>query len=145
MAIKQFAVVDGANVAYLERSDEGKPRVSNLTAVREALLDKGYQSIIIVDASLKYEVDEPQKLESLIEEQIVRQTPAGTDADYFILKTAAELDALVISNDEYEQYRDQYPRIKHFLLHFHLYDKVLLHHTLPRNQLKIKIKKLLER
>lgn len=106
------AVVDGANVAYIEKSEKDEPKVSNLIAVRRALQNKGYEPVIIVDASLRHQVDDPEQLESLLDEQVVRQAPADADADYFILEMAEEMDALVVSNDEFEQYQDDYPWIE---------------------------------
>lgn len=112
MNTKQIAVVDGANVAYLEASQAGQPKVSNLVAVRQELQTQGYDAMIVVDASLRHQIDDPAQLEALIENQSVRQAPAGTDADYFILEIADDQNALVVSNDEFEQYQDQYPWIE---------------------------------
>ncbi len=112
MAEESVIVVDGANVAYIEESKEGDPKVSNLVAIREELEAKGYEPVIIVDASLRHQVDDPDQLEALIEDQRIRQAPAGTDADYFILQFAEQKDALVVSNDEFEQYQDQFPWIE---------------------------------
>ena len=70
---KRIAVVDGSN--------------------------RGYDPIVIVDAALHHEVDDADQLEVLIRDQTIRQAPAGTDADRFILLTADEQDAVVISND----------------------------------------------
>jgi hypothetical protein len=112
MAKKSVIVVDGANVAYIEESKGGEPKVSNLVAVRQALEKRGYEPVIIVDASLRHQVDDPDQLEALIEDQKIRQAPAGTDADYFILQFAEQKDALVVSNDEFEQYQDQFPWIE---------------------------------
>jgi hypothetical protein len=109
---KKIAVVDGANVAYIEKSKAGAAKVSNILAVRSALVDKGYETLIIVDASLVYEIDDRPQLEALIDDQVIRQVPAETDADFFILVTAKELEAIVISNDEYEPYQQDYPWIK---------------------------------
>ncbi|HEY0005443.1 MAG TPA: hypothetical protein VGB17_11590 [Pyrinomonadaceae bacterium] len=109
---RRVIVVDGANVAYEECSEGGCPKVSNLLAVRQALEEKGYDPIIIVDASLKHRIDDPDQLEKLIQQQTVRQTPAGTDADYFVLEIAAQNDALVITNDRYRDYQEQYPWIE---------------------------------
>lgn len=106
------AVIDGANVAYIEKNKKGAPKVSNLTEVRSTLTKMGYEVFIIIDASLRYQVDDPEKLESLLDKQIIHQAPAGTDADYFILEMANEMDAIVVSNDEYEQYQKKYPWIK---------------------------------
>ena len=102
-------IVDGANVAYAERSENGDPKVSNLVAMVQTLERKGYEPTVIVDASLRHEVDDPGQLEGLLEELQYRQAPAGTDADYFILETADRLEAYVISNDEFEGKREEYP------------------------------------
>lgn len=58
-----------------------------------------------------YEIDDKAQLESLIHDQVVRQVPAETDADYFIVEVAEEYNALIISNDQYEPYRKDYPWI----------------------------------
>lgn len=108
---KEFAVVDGSNIAFAERSKDGKPKVSNIVAVRRMLSEQGYSPIIIVDAALRHQVDNPEQLESMIKDQVVRQAPAETDADFFVLKTAEEENAPVISNDLYEPYREQFPWI----------------------------------
>jgi len=112
MTLSEVVVVDGANVAYAELSQKGEPKVSNLMAVRHALKQKGYEPILIVDASLRHQVDDPDQLEALIDDQVIRQAPAGTDADYFILEIAEQQGAYVVSNDEFERWRDQYPWIE---------------------------------
>ncbi len=111
MTERPIIVVDGANVAYGERSKGGAPKVNNLIAMREALEQEGYSPIIIIDASLRHAIDDPDKLEALIQQQIVRQAPAGTDADYFVLETAEMYEARVVSNDTYEPYREAHPWI----------------------------------
>jgi predicted nuclease of predicted toxin-antitoxin system len=77
--------------------------------VRRELEERGQEAVIIVDASLKYDIDDQEQLEKLIKSQQVRQVPAGTDADYFIIQFAHELDALIVTNDRYKDYADQYP------------------------------------
>ena len=108
---KNMVVIDGANVAYEERSGGGKPKLSNLLKVRRELEERGQEAIIIVDASLKYDIDDQEQLEKLIQSQQVRQVPAGTDADYFIIQFADQLDALIVTNDRYKDYTQQYPWI----------------------------------
>ena len=103
---KRVAVVDGANIAYIEKSNQGDPRISNILSVRSLLKEKGYEPIIIVDANLLYEIDDRTQLESLIDEKIVWQVPAKTSADYFVIATAERLNGLVISNDLYQSYLD---------------------------------------
>lgn len=109
---KRIAVVDGANIAYIEQSQQGDSKVANIRAVRAALEEKGYQPLVIVDASLVYEIDDRPQLEQLIDEQVVRQVPANTDADYFVIQMAAEYNALIISIDLYDSYQKAHPWIE---------------------------------
>jgi hypothetical protein len=101
-------VVDGANVAYAEKTDEGKPKVSNLAKIHDRLHEEGYDPVIIVDASLVYEVDDRQQMEGLLDKQKLRQAPAETDADYFVLRTAQDHGAQIVTNDQYEGYQDEF-------------------------------------
>lgn len=115
---RTLILVDGSNVAYAELSENGDPKVSNLVGMRKHLRQKGYKPLIIIDASLRYEIDDPQQLESLIDDQIVRQAPADTDADFFILEEAQNENARVVSNDEFEEYQEDYPGVKSWRLPF---------------------------
>ncbi len=108
---RNVVVIDGANVAYEERSAGGKPKLSNLLKVRGELEERGFEAVILVDASLKYDIDDQEQLEQLIQSQQVRQVPAGTDADYFIIQFADQLDAVIVTNDRYKDYASQYPWI----------------------------------
>ena len=108
---KDVVVIDGANVAYEERSGGGKPKLSNLLKVRRELEERGLDPVIIVDASLKYDIDDQEQIEMLIRSQQIRQVPAGTDADFFILEIAHQHDALIVSNDQYKDYLKNYPWI----------------------------------
>ncbi|MHB0859049.1 MAG: NYN domain-containing protein [Anaerolineae bacterium] len=109
---RNVAVVDGANVAYTEMTADGKPKVSNIVQVRRILKERGFDVIVILDASLRYEVDDPVQLEGLLGDEAFRQAPAGTQADYFVLAYADEMDALIVSNDQFDEYRGQYPWIE---------------------------------
>jgi len=108
---KDIVVIDGANVAYEERSVGGKPRLSNLLKVRRELEERGFDPVIIIDASLKYDIDDHQQIETLIRSQQIRQVPAGTDADFFILEVAHQHDARIVTNDLYKDYLERYPWI----------------------------------
>ena len=112
MSKDHVIVVDGANVAYEELSKKGEPKVSNINAVRNALKEHGFTPIIIIDASLRFDIDDPDQMETLIDDQEFRQVPAETDADFFVLETADRYGALVVSNDRFEPYRDRYPWIE---------------------------------
>lgn len=110
-ARKEPVVVDGANVAYEEKTPSGKPKVGNIVAMRRALEAERLEPIVVIDASLKYEIDDPEQLEAMIESQAVRQVPARTDADFFILEIAEECGARIVTNDQYKDYQEQRPWI----------------------------------
>ncbi|TFG14607.1 hypothetical protein EU537_02775 [Candidatus Thorarchaeota archaeon] len=106
---KQVAIVDGSNVAYLELSENNKPKIDNLRKVSKKLETKGYRPVVIIDASLRHEVDDPELLDELEDTGFLHQAPAGTDADYFIVETADRKDGIIVSNDTYEEYEEDYP------------------------------------
>jgi hypothetical protein len=110
--VKEVILIDGANVAWEAPSSSRKPRVSNIIAVKQAVEELGFAPIIIVDASLKHHVDDPEQLEGLFNSAQVLQAPSGTVADYFVLRTADERGAQIVSNDEFEQYRSEFAWIK---------------------------------
>jgi hypothetical protein len=103
-------LVDGSNVAH---STEGEPpQVANLIAIRDKLRSEGLDPIIVADAALRHQIDDPRKYEQMIDEGMVRQAPAGTDADYFILSFARELNASIVSNDRFRDRIKQFPEAK---------------------------------
>ena len=116
--MSEIIVVDGANVAYGEESKDGRPKVANLTLMRKALEARGFDPIVVVDASLAHHVDDEEQIKALFEQQRLRQAPAGTDADYFVLSTAEDHEARVVTNDTYEKYREQFPWIEERRLPF---------------------------
>jgi hypothetical protein len=100
-------VVDGSNVAH--SSEGGRPVLANIVAVCDKLRAEGYEPLVLVDAALRHQVDDRQGYERLVEEGVLRQAPAGTDADYFILSFARELDASIVSNDQFRDRRKAFP------------------------------------
>lgn len=111
MPESRSAIIDGSNIVYLELSQAEDPKLSNIQAVRKAAMERGWEPTVIVDASLRYEIDDSQQLEKHLDDQVIRQSPAGTEADYFIIELAERQDGLIIFNDEYEQFQDENPRV----------------------------------
>ena len=125
-------LVDGSNVAY---STEGKPpSVSNILAIRDKLREEGLEPIIVADAALRHQIDDPKRYEALIDEGHVRQAPAGTDADYFILAFARELNASIVSNDRFRDRLKQFPEARERVIRYMIVqDEVVLERrTHPR-------------
>ena len=111
-----IALVDGSNVAH---STEGeKPRLRNIELVAHKLVEEGYTPIVVSDAALRHQIDEERRYISMIEAGKVRQAPAGTDADYFILAFARELDAAIVSNDRFRDRQDAFPDARERMIRY---------------------------
>jgi hypothetical protein len=106
-----LAVVDGSNLAWARTDAEGRPRLDNLIIVRQALTERGYQAVVVVDAALRHQVSprDASELERLIQGQDVVQAPAATDGDEWVLRIAEHNAARVISNDRYDEYSAVHP------------------------------------
>jgi hypothetical protein len=112
----KVVLVDGSNVAH---STEGeKPLVANLLAVRDKLKEEGFQPIIMADAALRHQIDDQKVYEDMIDTGSVRQAPAGTDADYFILSFARELGADIVSNDRFRDRLKQFPEARERVIRY---------------------------
>ena len=110
------AIVDGSNVAH---STEGeRPRLRNIILVRDKLREEGMEAILVVDAALRHRIDDPAGLERLVDAGEVNQAPAGTDADYFILSFARELDAAIVSNDRFKDRIAAFPEAEDDMIRY---------------------------
>ena len=102
-----LVLVDGSNVAH---SSEGEQALlANILAVRDKLIEEGYECLVLVDAALRHQIDRRSEYERMVERGQIRQAPAGTDADYFILAFARELDASIVSNDRFRDRQKAFP------------------------------------
>lgn len=101
-------IVDGSNVAF-HRVGRGKGKIRNILIVIRSLEKKGFDVKVVVDASLRYRIDNPNMLDKLVREGRIIQAPPGTPADYFILKLAEDLNAVVVSNDMYRDWWKEFP------------------------------------
>lgn len=104
---RRTVVVDGSNVAHSGVGE--RARLGNITAVCDKLRGEGYEPLVLVDAALRHQIDDRASYERLVETGAIRQAPAGTDADYFILAFARELDASIVSNDRFRDRQKGFP------------------------------------
>jgi hypothetical protein len=102
-----LVIVDGSNVAHSSEGDRAV--LANITAVCDKLREEGYESVVVVDAALRHQIDDRAGYERLVDDGALRQAPAGTDADYFILSFAQELDASIVSNDRFRDRQKAFP------------------------------------
>lgn len=112
----RIAIIDGSNVAH---SSEGeRAALENITVMVAKLQEEGYQPIVVVDAALRHQIDDRRAYEELVEGGAIRQAPAGTDADYFILSFARELDAAVVSNDRFKDREKAFPEARERVIRY---------------------------
>jgi hypothetical protein len=103
-------IIDGSNVAHSSEGD--KAQLANIRVIRDKLVEEGYEPIIVTDAALRHQIDDESAFEAMVESGEIRQAPAGTDADYFILSFARELGAGVVSNDRFKDRVKAFPEIR---------------------------------
>ena len=113
---KRMAIIDGSNVAH---SSEGeRPRLENITLVWEKLEEEGYKPVVVVDAALRHQIDDREGYESMVADGRIKQAPAGTDADYFILSFARELEGAVVSNDRFKDRQKDFPEARERVIRY---------------------------
>ena len=100
-----IALVDGSNVAH---AGESQAQLGNIRLVCDKLREEGMEPIVVADAALRHHIDEPDDYQEMVHQGQIRSAPAGTDADYFLLSFARELDAAVVSNDRFSDFGDAF-------------------------------------
>jgi hypothetical protein len=68
--------------------------------------------------TLRHQIDDTDLYERLITEGAVHQAPAGTDADYFILSFAREMDARILSNDRFRDRALEFPQERERIIRY---------------------------
>jgi hypothetical protein len=128
-----LVLVDGSNVAHSSEGEQG--RLANITLVCDKLREEGYESLVLVDAALRHQIDDRAEYERLVDAGTIRQAPAGTDADYFILSFARELDASIVSNDRFRDRQKAFPDAARRLIRYMIVKEevVLERRTGPRH------------
>ena len=113
-------LVDASNVAH--STEGGEARLRNIRLVEEKLREEGLEPIIVADAALRHQIDDKAAYEKLIDEGKVHQAPAGTDADYFILSFAREMDARILTNDRFRDRAKDFPRERSRVIRYMIVD-----------------------
>ena len=128
---ERVAIIDGSNVAY--STEGGGPRLENILLVSQKLRDEGYRPVVVVDAALRHNIDRKGEFEHLVDDGFIKQAPPGTDADYFILCFARDLDASVVSNDRFKERRQAFPEASERVIRYMIVERdVVLERRSPR-------------
>ncbi|HEU4881269.1 MAG TPA: hypothetical protein VFT45_03460 [Longimicrobium sp.] len=116
-----IALVDGSNVAHSSEGDEA--RLQNIKLVVRKLISEGYEPVVVADAALRHQIDDKEGYERRVEEGKIKQAPAGTDADYFLLAFARELDAVIVSNDLFRDRAEAFPEARERMIRYMIVDE----------------------
>jgi len=132
-AAPPLVLVDGSNVAHSSEGEQG--HLANIRLVCDKLREEGYEPLVLVDAALRHQIDERAEYERMVDAGTIRQAPAGTDADYFILSFARELDASIVSNDRFRDRQKAFPEAANRLIRYMVVkgEVVLERRTGPRH------------
>lgn len=109
-------IVDASNVAH--STEKNPASLANVRLVRDRLTEDGLTPILVADAALRHQIDDQDGYEALVQAGEIKQAPAGTDADYFILSFARELDASVLSNDRFKDRIASFPEVKDRIIRY---------------------------
>jgi len=131
-AARPRALIDGSNVAHATEGDVA--RLANILLVRDKLAEQGFDPIIVADAALRHQIDDSAEYERLVADGTVHQAPAGTDADYFLLSFAKELDAALVSNDRFRDRSRQFASVRQQIIRYMILENevVFERRTSPR-------------
>lgn len=107
-------VIDGSNVMHWNGE---VPRLATLRDVIAALRVQGYQTGIIFDANAGYKLGDRYlddrdfaKLLNMANEHVL-VVPKGEPADSTILAAAREMDAKIITNDQFRDWAGDFPEV----------------------------------
>jgi hypothetical protein len=111
---RQAILIDGSNVIYWQ---DNTPHLAPLLQVVADLSQRGLKPGVVFDANVGYKLmgkflgeGDLSRLLSLPRDQIL-VVPKGTQADPFLLETARDLDARIVTNDRYRDWVESYPDV----------------------------------
>ncbi|MEK9716204.1 MAG: hypothetical protein VW394_05535, partial [Candidatus Heimdallarchaeota archaeon] len=89
--------------------EKGKPKLENIKLAKKVMSKNKFEDIIIVvDAALRYQIQDRKQLDKEANEGFIKVLPAKVDADKFILRLSRDTGALILTNDLYKEYRDEF-------------------------------------
>ncbi|WP_248411228.1 hypothetical protein [Aliiroseovarius sp. S2029] len=113
-AARKWIIVDGSNVMHWQ---DGDPSFQPLRDVAENLVAGGYSPHFFFDANAGYILADRYLHDRDFEKMLnlrrgkVTVVSKGTVADQAILGAARKLNAVVVTNDRYRDWADQYPEV----------------------------------
>jgi hypothetical protein len=109
-----WIVVDGSNVMYW---DGGTPKLATVVTVLERLKTLGFVPGVLFDANAGYLLEGRHRNDAGLARDLglpesrVMVMYKGVQADGYILKSAQDLRARVVTNDRFRDWQDEYPEV----------------------------------
>lgn len=110
----RWIVIDGSNVMHWM---DNTPRIETVRAVVSELMLRGYSPGVVFDANAGYKLGGGYKGERELGRMVglpqdrVFVVPKGTQADPYLLESARDLGAKVVTNDRFRDWRDAHPEV----------------------------------
>ena len=109
---REKAIIDGLNVAYLQAPQERRPKLEHISAIAHAIEMSGRDPVIIIDPTIRSLVADPGALGRLLSDPRVTTLPDGKDMGRFVLEISDRLDGVIVSNNTYAEYYEDYPWVE---------------------------------
>ncbi len=113
-AAQNWIVVDGSNVMHW---NDGTPQIGTVRKAVDHVRNLGYQPVVFFDANAghlttgKYRHHQWFSMALGLSENRVMVVDKGTPADPYILITARDLEAQIVTNDRFRDWIDAHPEV----------------------------------
>ncbi|MFM7333715.1 MAG: NYN domain-containing protein [Tabrizicola sp.] len=111
---ESWILVDGSNVMHWQ---DNTPNLAPVLAVVRQVIDQGHVPGVVFDANAGWKLEgrylhdgDFARLLGLKTRQ-VKVVPKGTQADPFLLHTAREFGARIVTNDRFRDWADAHPEV----------------------------------
>lgn len=107
-------IIDGSNVMHWA---DGRPALDPVLAVVAEVTRQGLTPGVIFDANVGYKLGDRYQDDAELARKLglpaaqVLVVPKGTQADDYILRAARDLNARVVTNDRYRDWKETYPDV----------------------------------
>jgi hypothetical protein len=115
LAAETWVLVDGSNVMHWQ---DNTPQLAPVRAVVEELRAQGYVPGVVFDANAGWKLmgrylhdGDFARLLGLERRQVL-VVAKGTPADPFLLQTAREFDARIVTNDRFRDWAEAHPQVR---------------------------------
>jgi len=109
---REKAIIDGSNAVHLLAPQVRRPDIRNISAIVSAVEASGRDAIIVIDPGIRSVIADADEFERLMSDPRIMTVPPGQDTSRFVLETAARLDAVIVSNNTYVDYYEDFPWIE---------------------------------